>query len=320
MSKLFKLLRSLQNFDFGRGRPRESRTTISGSLSAITGFSVTSGTAAIPDRCIVVALGGIVIEEWDELWKWTQKQRIASASAIKVVESTALNWRIVVAGVSSLYLCLESVRVKEAFKVARTLYMGAVTHREWHSVYRLEQAKLPSQTSILQSLEATEKAQQAHSQEQSRRSGLLFRLIHSGMKLQEKQYVLRFIVKHPEGSKEIATWRRSQLKALPQLEDLLGGVNPNANAEEDCLFLPSDVSLDERKRFTMDTLTSIERDLREEQANVAITSLCNSILHVMAAQDAKKEHARGVYQNMRATSNIRYMTYDKVYLRVKYDV
>ncbi|KAF9470076.1 hypothetical protein BDN70DRAFT_902404 [Pholiota conissans] len=40
-----------------------------------------------------------------------------------------------------------------------------------------------------------------------------------------------------KSTKEIATWRRSQLKALPELEDLLGGVNPNANVEEDCLWM-----------------------------------------------------------------------------------
>ncbi|KAF9472142.1 hypothetical protein BDN70DRAFT_900770 [Pholiota conissans] len=236
------------------------------------GFSVTSGTAAIPGRFIVVALGGIVVEEWDELWKWTQKQRIACASAIEVVESTTLNWRIVVVGQLSSNGSIGSGTVftalsKPNFQVRLPFFS------------RLEQWKRRSKP------------------------------IAKNSRGTQDHYPASFIPEwgFEKSTKEIAMWRRSQLKALPQLEDLLGGVNPNANAEEDCLFLPSDVSLDERKQFNMDTLTSIERDLREEQANVAITSLCNSIHHGMAAQDAKKEHARGVYHNTRATSNIRYM-------------
>lgn len=78
---------------------------------------------------------------------------------------------------------------------------------EWHSIYRLTQSKresvwlfkhtsmkywsflVSSQASILQTLEAAEKAQVDKSEEQSGQRGLLSHLIHDGIKLQEKQYV-----------------------------------------------------------------------------------------------------------------------------------
>ncbi|KAF8204536.1 hypothetical protein BJ912DRAFT_277 [Pholiota molesta] len=184
---------------------------------------------------------------------------------------------------------------------------------EWQSVYRLKQSKLPSQASILQSLEATEKAQDAESEERSGRHGSLSHLVHVGIKLQEKQRELRHLISYPEGSDpaaiisrrqslalEITSWRKSQLKALPQLDHFITSTDPNTNAEDDILFLPSDIPFEQHETLGITPVAFIERELREGQANDAISSLCNSILHTMVLRDAKKEHAHGVYQNTRA--------------------
>jgi hypothetical protein len=91
-----------------------------------------------------------------------------------------------------------------------------------------------------------------------------------------------------------------QLKALPQLDHFITSTDPNTNAEDDILFLPSDIPFEQHETLGITPVAFIERELREGQANDAISSLCNSILHTMVLRDAKKEHAHGVYQNTRA--------------------
>jgi len=103
---------------------------------------------------------------------------------------------------------------------------------------------------------------------------------------------------------EIFSWRKTQMRALPQLETFLTTVDPNVNAEDDILFLPSDIKKTDHASLEITSLASIEYQLREGQANDAITSLCNTILHGMVLRDAKNEHARGVFQNTRALTFI----------------
>ncbi|PPQ98101.1 hypothetical protein CVT26_003271 [Gymnopilus dilepis] len=182
---------------------------------------------------------------------------------------------------------------------------------EWESVYRLKEAKLPSQAAIFQSLEVAEKAQKdtslpGHSTSTSR-------LLHMGIKLQEKQHDLRHMIRYPPVgvvlnlasrrqtlAAEISTWRKSQLRTLPQLEGLVVDLDPNTEPEDETLLLPSDIPFDSHDQFGIAPLIPIEYQLREGQANDAVSSLCNTIMHGMLLREAKTAHARGVYQNTRA--------------------
>ena len=99
---------------------------------------------------------------------------------------------------------------------------------------------------------------------------------------------------------EIFSWCKTQMRALPQLENFLSTVNPNVNAEDNILLLLSDIKKTDHMNLGITSLASIEYQLREGQANDAITSLCNTILHSMVLQDAENKHAHGVFQNTRA--------------------
>ena len=97
-----------------------------------------------------------------------------------------------------------------------------------------------------------------------------------------------------------------RLKSVPspQLETFLSTIDPNVNAEDDTLFLPSDIKKTDHASLGITSLAFIEYQLREGQANDSITSLCNTILHSMVLREAKNEHAHGVFQNTRALTFI----------------
>ncbi|KIM35197.1 hypothetical protein M413DRAFT_79600 [Hebeloma cylindrosporum] len=99
---------------------------------------------------------------------------------------------------------------------------------------------------------------------------------------------------------EIFTWHRTQMRTLPQLENLLSTVDSNVNAKDDIFFLPSDINKAKHKILGIESLAAIEYQLREGQANDTITLLCNTILHTMVLRDAKNAHACGVFQNTHA--------------------
>jgi hypothetical protein len=103
---------------------------------------------------------------------------------------------------------------------------------------------------------------------------------------------------------EIDSWRKTQFRAIPELETLYSTIDPSTHPEEENLFLPSDIPIDQHVRLGIGSLAAIEYQLREGQANDAVQSLCNTILHGMVLRDAKNAHARGVYQNTRALKYI----------------
>jgi len=57
---------------------------------------------------------------------------------------------------------------------------------------------------------------------------------------------------------EILSWRKTQMRALPQLGTLLSTVDPNVNAEDDILFLPSDIDKSAHASLQITALASIE--------------------------------------------------------------
>jgi len=106
------------------------------------------------------------------------------------------------------FIGLSIVRGKENVKLWEKSSTEAwFSNGEWHSVYRLKQSKclyilrlmffathiiclVSSQSVIFQGIEASEKAKESHYETLPRRSASLPRLIHLGIKIQEKQYVV----------------------------------------------------------------------------------------------------------------------------------
>jgi len=159
----------------------------------------------------------------------------------------------------------------------------------------------------------------------------LAKLIHSGIKLQEAvccnisvepsppdipRRELRHDLKannlSPEQVKtrrtqlgdEIRSWRKQQARALSHMEDVHLRMDPAISSEDEVLFLPSDFSLQDRDSMGLNEAARIEVQLREGEANDAISSLCDSVLHKMVLLDAKNTNSRGVFQNTRALKYI----------------
>ncbi|KAF8963731.1 hypothetical protein BDZ97DRAFT_1661232 [Flammula alnicola] len=105
-------------------------------------------------------------------------------------------------------------------------------------------------------------------------------------------------------STEIANWRKTQVRALPQMEDFLANSNVIVEPETDVLFLPSDLEPELRQQLNLQSLVEIEYQLREGEANDAVALLCNTIMHAMVLLEEKNRHARGIYQNTRAMTVI----------------
>lgn len=87
---------------------------------------------------------------------------------------------------------------------------------------------------------------------------------------------------------------------MPSVEELWLGVDENVETEDEILFLPSDISLSEHINFGLQELARIEYQLREGEANDAVTGICNTVIHKMLLLEAKNKHSRGVRQNMRS--------------------
>lgn len=87
---------------------------------------------------------------------------------------------------------------------------------------------------------------------------------------------------------------------MPLVEELWSEVDENVETEDEVLFLPSDVSLDKHDKFGLCELAHVEYQLREGEANDAVTAICNTVMHKMLLLEAKNKHSRGVRQNMRS--------------------
>ncbi|EDR04394.1 uncharacterized protein LACBIDRAFT_304634 [Laccaria bicolor S238N-H82] len=140
----------------------------------------------------------------------------------------------------------------------------------------------------------------------------LAQVIHSGMKIQIKQNELKLSIKKNDIpsdtlqqqqhalAREIHSWRKTQLRATPAIENHIEATDVHVEAEEEPLYLPSDFLPEEHGSLGLTTVAEVEYQLREGEANDAVTSLCQAIIHGMVLLENKSQHSRGVYQNMRA--------------------
>ena len=60
---------------------------------------------------------------------------------------------------------------------------------------------------------------------------------------------------------EIFYWCKTQMHALPELETFLSTVDPNVNAKDDILLLPSDIKKTDHTSLGITSLASIEYQL-----------------------------------------------------------
>jgi len=113
-------------------------------------------------------------------------------------------------------------------------------------------------------------------------------------------------------------WRKTQARLYPQLEDLVALKNISSSAEDEILVLPSDIDRDDHHKLGLESAASYEFQLWEGEANEAVTMICNTVLHGMVLRDAKKMHARGVYQNTCASKYIKTVTKKKEVAMARY--
>lgn len=157
-------------------------------------------------------------------------------------------------------------------------------------------------------------------------------MVHVGIKLQDKQWVflpifepslymivrreLKNSIKKGDISsealkerrrvlcREVNTWRKTQICSVPLIEDLLAGTDVHVEHEDETLFLPSDFPSHQHASLGLGEMAEIEYQLREGEANDAVGSLCQSIIHSMVLLETKGKHSRGIYQNTRALKYI----------------
>jgi hypothetical protein len=104
--------------------------------------------------------------------------------------------------------------------------------------------------------------------------------------------------------REIHSWRKTQIHAVPAIEDCIEATDIHMEAEDEPLYLPSDFLPDEHASLGLTTMAEVEYQLREGEANDAVTSLCQAIVHGMVLLETKGQHSHGVYQNTRALTYI----------------
>ncbi|KAF9555034.1 hypothetical protein CPC08DRAFT_726718 [Agrocybe pediades] len=84
----------------------------------------------------------------------------------------------------------------------------------------------------------------------------------------------------------------TQIRLMPQLQDLVHNSDAILHAESLPLFLPSNFDATERQKLNLGQAAAVEYKLREGQANEAVEGICHSILHHRVVLDTKNEHAR----------------------------
>ncbi|KAL0564209.1 hypothetical protein V5O48_017844 [Marasmius crinis-equi] len=182
---------------------------------------------------------------------------------------------------------------------------------EIKSVYRFDQAGLPSQESLLQDMLERERSRET--KEESDAKGPEASFINQGLKLEAQQYELRTLVKKGETPPEdlmkkreslrsrIRTWRKLQLLHMPGINNILGSL-PFADPEDEELYLPSYFR---DARYNRHTLGDTECKLRRGQAFDAISDLKYTLKHKRVLARTKRKESRGVKRNMRSTKFIR---------------
>ncbi|KAF9471253.1 hypothetical protein BDN70DRAFT_977471 [Pholiota conissans] len=254
------------------------------------------------------------LNDFNNDWNWVKLQDLARSLNMRLKKAFITRDEKV-----EHYLGLSEVRGKDNVrKWEKEPTEARMVDGEWESVYKFKKAKLPSQANILEACEIEEKRRQTSETlvgDLNSTTGLA-RLIHAGLKLEEKQYDLSESIKtgnltevqvedrRSKLTAEILAWRRNQMRLIPQLGSLISSSDAQSEAEATKLFLPSDFTPEKRKALELGSIGLIELELRYGQVNDAVAYLCNTILHGIVLLDTKNRHARGVYMTTRAQNAI----------------
>ncbi|KAJ8090969.1 hypothetical protein PM082_024893 [Marasmius tenuissimus] len=88
---------------------------------------------------------------------------------------------------------------------------------------------------------------------------------------------------------------------MPIVELVAGVFGDGGTLVEDIsLHLPSNFSSQDRQRFGLEDLASIELELREGECNDAVIHLCDTINYKIVMRDTQRRDAQGVTQNTRS--------------------
>ncbi|KAF8952930.1 hypothetical protein BDZ97DRAFT_1670418 [Flammula alnicola] len=245
-------------------------------------------------------------------WNWTKVQGLAESLAKRLKKAITSRMKAI-----DHFLGLSLVHGEE--KVREWEKESTEPHRkngEWQSVYRFKCGKLPSQASILQSLEQAEKniVEHTEARESSLKQPALSRIIYTGIKLQDRQRELKrggttvdaeaINTRRSALATDIKLWRKAQVTVFPQLHDMIVNAEISTEPEKEKLFLPSEIDLKEHQELGLEAAAEHEFHLREGQANDSVKAICNAVMHGMVLRDEKRERARGVSQNTRALKQI----------------
>ncbi|KAL0568821.1 hypothetical protein V5O48_013154 [Marasmius crinis-equi] len=181
------------------------------------------------------------------------------------------------------------------------------------SVYRYNDAALPSQESMLRELLESEKSQSSAAEEAANFKGPEAMFINQGLKLETLQYKLRLLVKEGFTSPEdlskkreslrsrIRAWRRLQVVHMSGIIDTLASIKFQVPEEEE-LYLPS---FFRDHRYSTQSLGVTEIKLRQGQAFDALSGLKYTLNHHRVLVRTKRKYSCGVTHNTRSTKFIR---------------
>jgi hypothetical protein len=148
--------------------------------------------------------------------------------------------------------------------------------------------------------------------------------LNTGLRLQEKQRELKRAIAKKDLAKEtvmscrealsqeIRRWRKDQTRMMgSKIEDKLMLIDNEVEAEDQTLYLPSDIPHSQHSHYQLQGLAKIEYQLHEGEANDAVTAICEAVIHSMLLLDHKAKHVHGQQLNLRSSKYINGMKYKR---------
>ncbi|KAG7086172.1 hypothetical protein E1B28_002131 [Marasmius oreades] len=246
-------------------------------------------------------------------WNWTKAMNMATYLTNKHSESVKLRDDAI-----EHYIGLS--RLRGAVNVDHWSKESDEPKKEgdhWVSVYHIRTRRLPSRENVYMNMLSLEQENLAARGDLFSDASDEIKFILSGIRIQERQRQLQASIRQASTESEISTtkrsktvlttdirnWRKLQLHMMPQVESFVSAQldrNNDISIETQCLYLPSDFSQQERKKLSLDLLSSIELKLREGECNDAIVGLCDAINYKTVMRENQRANSHGVIQNTRS--------------------
>ncbi|THU84007.1 hypothetical protein K435DRAFT_688454, partial [Dendrothele bispora CBS 962.96] len=194
--------------------------------------------------------------------------------------------------------------------------------KEWTSVYRMKESKdvsAPGQEKMLKDLLQRDVAENRALDQKSKGPTALF--INEGLKIQSRQHSVKDLLGKPDQTRTemaeaqkqqislrmaIDRWRGEQQKHCPSLTEYVQEQD-FTKPESEVLFLPSDLSIEERQAHGLQKMGEVELRLRQGEANDAIRCLRSALRDkktVLAAKKKPQNHIVGSQRNLRSMDTV----------------